>query len=369
MEGVIISSVIFPAGFITFFILYEKNKKKLIHFQNLAKICQDELNALTGDFSAFDSGKEYISNKHYYSYDLDIFGDNSIFKSLNRTVTNFGKKTLADLLTNPNTNKDNILNLQESIKELSTNTELSMQFRAIGMETKDKTNDKQNILDLVNSEDLIYSSKWRKINMYLIPSINILLIIICALGKIPFSLVLLSSIFLFLISGYNIRKINQFHLSIGKKNRILQKYYKLLRLIEKTQPNSKILKEIKDNTSTSEKDAHKELKRLSFLIGALDNRLNFMLGTILNIVFLHDFHIILRIEKWKKHNKKNINLWFNSIGKMDALCSMATYAFNNENHIYPIPTDDCIINTTNMGHPLIPEKSRVNNNISINNIK
>jgi len=368
LEAVIITSILFPTCFIFIFLLYEKNKKKLIYFQHLVKIYQDELNALIGDYSAFDSGKEFISNQHYYSYDLDIFGENSLFKSINRTVTSYGKKILADFLLKPNTNKDDILNFQESIKELSQDPETAMKFRATGMETNDKTNDKQHILDWVNSEDLISSSRWRKISMYIIPSINILLITLCALGHISFNLILLLATLLFLISGYNVRKINRLHNNISKKNRILQKYYKLLGIIEKLKPKTKILKEIKENISNNN-DAHKEFKKLSSLIGALDNRLNIMLGVILNILFLYDFHIIYRMEKWKKNNKENIWRWFNSIGNMDALCSMSTYAFNNSNHIYPTPTDDYILNTTDMGHPLISEETRINNNISIEKIK
>lgn len=369
MQAVIVSSIIFPSAFIALFVLYEKNKKKLNYFTNLNKICKNELKALEGDLSAFDSGKEFISNKHYYSYDLDIFGHNSIFSSINRTVTHYGKNTLAKYLLEPNTESQNILHFQESIKELSQKPDFFMHFRALGMETKDKTEDKQNILNWIYSPDIIYSSKWKKAVRYIIPTINITLITICSLGIIPFSLVLLSSVALFLISGYNIRKINSFHLSLGKKNRILQKYHKLLCVIEDIETDNNILKEIKENTSYKNSISHKELKRLSFLIGALDNRLNLMLGAILNIVFLHDFHVIYSMEKWKKENKNNITKWFNAIGKMDALCSMATYAFNNPNHSYPTPTEDCIIDATDMGHTLIPERNRINNSIFINHIK
>lgn len=369
MQAVITISIIFPTAFITLFVFYEKNKKKLNYYNNLNKICQDETKALQGDFSAFDPGEEYISSKHYFSYDLDIFGHNSIFSSLNRTSTLYGKNTLADYLLKPNTNTTNIIDFQESIKELSLNPDFLMHFRAKGMETNDKTEDKDNILNWINSEDIIYSSKWKKAVRFIIPTINIALITICSLGIIPFSIVLLSSISLFLISGYNIKKINSFHMSIGKKNKSLQKYYKLLHIIEDTQTKSKILKEIKEDTSHNKSVSHKELKQLSFLIGTLDNRLNLMLGSILNIVFLHDFHVIYSMEKWKHKNKDNITRWFNAIGKMDALCSMATYAFNNTNHTFPTPTEECILDATDMGHTLIPETNRVNNSIFINHIK
>lgn len=369
IEAIITISLLFPTAFIAVFILYEKNKRKLSYFKKLAQICQDELNAINGDFSAFDSGKEFISNKHYYSYDLDIFGENSIFKSLNRTVTNYGKTILANYLTTPNTNKDEITNLQKSIKELSLNPESALKFRATGMETEDAANDKQAIQEWANSDNFVSSSQWRKTSMYIIPAINIALITLCSFGYLSFNLVILFATLLFLISGYNIRRINKIHNNISKKNKTLQKYHKLLNIIGNQEAKTPLIMGIKEDIKSKNDNAHKELKKLSSLISALDNRLNIMLGVILNIIFLYDFHILYRMEKWKNHNKTNIPKWFNAIGKMDALYSMSTYAYNNPNHIYPTPGNECILNATEMGHPLIPDSARINNNISITQTK
>ncbi len=369
IQAVTIVSLIFTSTFITLFVVYEKKKRELNYYINLSKICSDELKSFKGNFSSFDHGEEFIFSNHYYSYDLDIFGENSIFSSINRTVTNFGKNILSKYLLEPNTKKQKILNFQESIKELSETPDFLMHFRATGMETNDKMEDRQNIVSWINSPNIISSSVWKKTARIIIPSINTTLIVVSLLGIIPFSLVFLSSIILFLISGYNLKKINTFHNSICRKNRVLQKYYKLLYHIENIEAKSVILKDIKENVILYNSCSHKELKKLSHLMGCLDNRLNIMMGVILNIIFLYDFHIIYYMEKWKNKHKHNVFKWFDAIGQIDALCSMATYAFNNENYIYPIPSEKFILDASNMGHTLIPEKSRVNNSIFIDHIK
>lgn len=51
------------------------------------EINEQELRAIQYDFSDFDSGNEYIDPAHLYTYDLDVFGDYSLFQYINRTST------------------------------------------------------------------------------------------------------------------------------------------------------------------------------------------------------------------------------------------------------------------------------------------
>ena len=60
------------------------------------EINQQELRALQYDFSDFDNGKEYIDPSHLYTFDLDIFGEHSLFQYINRTSTPIGKQRLAN---------------------------------------------------------------------------------------------------------------------------------------------------------------------------------------------------------------------------------------------------------------------------------
>ena len=63
------------------------------------EINEQELRAIQYDFSDFDSGNEYIDPAHLYTYDLDVFGDYSLFQYINRTSTPVGKQHLADWLS------------------------------------------------------------------------------------------------------------------------------------------------------------------------------------------------------------------------------------------------------------------------------
>ena len=97
------------------------------------EINEQELRAIQYDFSDFDSGNEYIDPAHLYTYDLDVFGDYSLFQYINRTSTPVGKQHLADWFNAHLELKESIEQRQEAIRELSTDLEYRQQIRLFGL--------------------------------------------------------------------------------------------------------------------------------------------------------------------------------------------------------------------------------------------
>ena len=79
--------------------LDDKNKEKIEHLSALLKVYQDEIKALEGDFSPFETGDSYQNPQHPYSFDLDVFGKSSLFNRICRTITSGGSEALARNLT------------------------------------------------------------------------------------------------------------------------------------------------------------------------------------------------------------------------------------------------------------------------------
>jgi hypothetical protein len=116
--GVSVLAVVF---LLFFFLLkkYSSQTEKKEYYRNLAEINKHEASALSGDLSFFDGGDKYINTGHHFSYDIDLFGKNSLFRYLNRTVTGFGRDLLADWLSNPYKLVDNLDKRQATIAELA----------------------------------------------------------------------------------------------------------------------------------------------------------------------------------------------------------------------------------------------------------
>ena len=123
------------------FAIFTKEDSKVLGrlklYDSIIECCNIELDYLSGNFSKLDRGDRYISSTHPYSHDLDIFGEESLFCSLNRTVTGTGTDRLASLLTQETPdNPEVIIERQNSTLELKERPEWILLLRATGMNNR-----------------------------------------------------------------------------------------------------------------------------------------------------------------------------------------------------------------------------------------
>ncbi len=112
---------------------FSDHSKRKEFLRNLILINQNEAEALSGNFSAFDEGSSYIDIRHDFSFDVDLFGASSLFQYLNRTVTGYGRDILAGWLSDPFKLAGNFAQRQEAISELASKDKWRHQFMASGM--------------------------------------------------------------------------------------------------------------------------------------------------------------------------------------------------------------------------------------------
>jgi len=281
--------------FLFLVLLNVRYQQKIILLTNLVKINENELKALSGDYSVFPAGMEYLDYDHPFTYDLDIFGEASVFQSLNRTCTKGGADRLAGFLKNPLLNIQSILNRQQAINELSAKLDWRQIFQATGnivLENEEETGGHffswfrvksklkrdadfhQEIMDWVNSAYYFSKMKILPFLLIVLPLIAGTALIFTIMGLFSFMGLVLVVLFLSAVVGFFNKKITDEHTRIGRKVKILDKYEKLLKLIENESFSSEDLKELITHNYKGGRKPSAELKKLKNLAGMLDNRLN-----------------------------------------------------------------------------------------------
>ena len=365
-----------------------QNEKKISHLKALIEINKNEIEAISGNISVFKSGKEYIDYNHTFSYDLDIFGEGSIYQSLNRTCTRGGADKLSNSLKNSLQEKQQITQRQNAIKELSEKNNWRQNFQATG-NTVLETNEEQSsssswfsknnsnfkndysfheeIINWVNLPFHFITIKILPFLLFLLPSIALLLLSLTILGIFPFMGLVVYALSMLVFVGYYVKKITFIHSRIGKKVNILEKYGKLLKLIESEEFKSEFLLNLVYSTKNSDKKASVELNNLKKLVKSLDNRLNILFAFFANAFLLWDLQVVFRLEKWRKNHQGSIEKWFSAIYEFDSLSSMATFSFNNPKFIFPeINEGDFSLKIKQGGHPLLSENVRIDNDFDMN---
>lgn len=336
------------------------------YYSNLVTINANEIKCLQGDYSSFDPGIRYIDHEHDFSHDMDIFGKKSLFQYIDRTCSDTGSSVLAGWLGDPYSLSPLFRVRSEAIRELSGMTEWRQRFSATGMMNPLSPEDKKRMTRWLSEEPVFRNSRTIGLLALILPSITVILMITAISGIIGFSPFILSFLINLLILSLGLKKINRVHSLVSRQYGSLNTLSGLLEHFGKTEFASGYLGDLQAQLAGGKIKALGEIGRLATIIRYFDMRLNMVAGVMLNGIFLWDYHSVLKLEKWKRDVKELVPLWFETLGVVDGLISVANFAFNNPGYAYPeMVVDGEFFSATGMGHPLIMSDRRVPNDFSI----
>ena len=148
----------------------------------------------------------------------------------------------------------------------------------------------------------------------------------------------------------------------------MHRYSRTLDCITERNWESQYIKAFLRDLHSGQKDDSKSrvLIELKMIIDLLDYRLNMIVSIILNIGLLWDIRVIRKLARWRNKNIGKTTAIFIAIGKFEALISLANWAFNHPNYIYPTVDDDHFhLSAQDVQHPLIPSAQSVANNLEV----
>ena len=351
-------AVVAMIAFVFLLVLYSKAQQKLQLFKTLRELNEKELQLVTTWQSAFEDGNEFVDDKHDYTSDLDVFGPSSIFQHINRTGTFSGKHRLADVLRNPLQESAAILSTQEALKVLTPELEFRQQLTANAVLAKEEESDRREIAAWLEMPFHFLQNKLVNIAIWVSPVLVTGAIILEIVTGHYFPLVILIMLN-WLLLGSSQKKIMAQYVLISHKESILDKFSILLHLIKNGAFKQSTLLQAQQNIA---KEADVALRQLSRVSSAFDQRLNLLVGIVLNSLMLYDLHCVLRLERWKLQHKTHITKWFDVITQLEVWNSMATYAFNHPQFSWPEPQQEGrLLEAAALGHPLIPAGECIKN--------
>ena len=325
-----------------------------------------ELKYLDQDIEGLDSGADFADPTNFFTSDLDVFGEYSIFQAINRTATTAGRSKLAAWLSNSLLDKNEIIARQQAIAELSSRSDFRQYFQAIGQLDKDS------LVDLSQISAWVATTSWLKNKTILIPVLYIAPVItigsILAAIFIPtFSASIPEAlcVLMLIITGLYLKLLNNVHKQLGTMIQAFSKYARLLDLVKKQQFSSPKMNQISQTFFGNGHHAAKAFGALSKLLSSFDQRANLLVAIVLNALYLRDLQLLIRLEKWKANYDIHIQKWVEATTEIDALNSLANFSYNHPEFIFPVVSDTVLVNAQAIGHPLIPANSRVDNDFTI----
>jgi hypothetical protein len=94
-------------------------------------------------------------------------------------------------------------------------------------------------------------------------------------------------------------------------------------------------------------------------------RYNPLLGFALNFLLPWDVYFAYRLQQCKKQLQTILPLWLDTWYELEALNSLANFAWLNPDNVFPEFSDEPCFITRQIGHPLIPHAERVLNDYTV----
>ncbi len=361
--------------FLYFYIrnLDTKNDRKIADALALKLVYEKEVAYQTGDYTKFDAGERYLQPTHPFTFDLDVFGQGSLFQRINRTISSGGSDYLAESLSGkweslPTT--ELLKHIEQRVKaigELAKNEPFLSQFKAQGAEKPIDTAAVKEAFGSIHALQIpsYFGNPTFRTLLYA-NLVGFYLSIFLSIGNfVPAFLPLWWGIFNFFLATFCTHKyIKLVNEAISKLKDQVRGYVNMASLIEKQSFTATHLCELKVNLS----GAMASFGQLERILQKIDNRSNEIGIVLFNCFGLLDITIIRHFLRWQRTYEPITDQWIGASSIFDALVSMATFRLNEDKaeEATVVGDNEVSYKARSIYHPFLGEKA-VRNNFDIQN--
>ena len=346
-------------------VLMDVNNNAAIKQQEyLVEVIETEILSLDHNFTG-NTGTIYSSPDHPYSADLDIFGHASLYQYINRSSSEMGDAQLAGWLSGP-AGITEIRERQDAIRELAGIPEWREKLQAYALAAKIQASTQDRLQNWFNEKNRFLDNRYWSMISLAVPAVVVTVILLNILGIVDTPLrnycLLASGILALYIAG----KVTPLHQQVSRMADEMDVFAGSIRLIEQTRFKNEYLCRLQQQLIYEQGSASQSLRSLNRVLERLDLRLNIVVFIPLAVLFQWDLQQALALERWKRTHHSEVLGWFNTLGTLEALSTLATLQFNHPQWVFPVFTEGTFfIEGKEMGHPLIAPERRVTNPVNI----
>ena len=350
-----------------------KNGERMARIERLRKAYQNETAALGGDFSAFDDGQRYVDAHHPFTYDLDIFGRESLFQRINRTVTTEGTENLAARLQSVDTFPSiaAISLCRDAVSELSAHGDGAeaeamrrwrMRFMAFGVDGKIDTTVVLRELPYIGK--VVFPSWFQhaglKVLLWAMVAGFLLSIALAVEGLLPAAVPIVWLFFNFGITqNLAQRRLRAIQSAVLSLHGDLQPLMRLVRHIQSVTFHSEVAKRNAETIG----QATDSLERLTDIVGTMVLRGHGLYLFLSDSILMRGMFLAIKFAAWQRSASNKIEALVAAVAELDAIVSMGE--LRSEGRAEVVDEGQVVFRAKGLGHPFLAEKA-VTNDFVIN---
>jgi hypothetical protein len=382
-QGFTVAWALIPiAAFAGLIVFHEHLLRRLDRHRRAVRYYERALARLDGNWPGTgEGGERYIDPSHPYSQDLDLFGKGSLFELISTARSHVGEDTLAQWLLAP-AGLETVRARQQSVDELRSRLDLREDLAIVAEEAR-------------TGVDPVALASWGEApgptgaalplgRMRLQISALALLGTAAAaalIARLGYSanLVHLSENTAAMLRDFVLVAVavNGWYLysrravygaivtAVESAADELKLLSEVLVRLEKESFRTPMLAALRVSLDAEGEPPSMRLAQLNRLMEYIDSRDNFLVK-IAEVFILWTPYWAVRVEAWRRKSGAAVRRWLEAIGEAEALCSLASHAFEHPGDCFPeLAAGDPFLEADGASHPLLPEDRAVRNSVRI----
>jgi len=338
---------------------HEVEVRIAIHERHIKRIRGEEL-------THANDGRAHLPPDHPYASDIDLVGPSSLFQRIDVSQTAEGEAALARALSAP-ASLEVIHARQAAVRELATKPDFreELELRGAVHQKRGVKLDHYPFMALLDMPRVFAARRWLK------PLAGALLCCTAASfvlshvglldGRVPWLCVFAQGVLLWRLSGPVHATLDLITARLG----FAQAYEHMLRLLEQERWQAPHLNALRTGLDVNGQAPSTQMARLARYEGYGQLRTQGPVYLVVNVLTLWDLFVLERIERFVDDVGPTCERWFQAIGEVECLSSLATL-----HHVDPDTSFPTLVSQAQgllaegLVHPLIPVGSRIANNLS-----
>ena len=307
------------------------------------------------------NGEQFDVAGHIYAADLDLFGRDSLYAMLCAARTQMGENKLAQWLLAPadvNVIRERQAGIADLRNRLDWREALSIDGEppriALGPEKLKEWAQAPNQL----GRSLI---RWAA---PLLCGLAVVAALVWAVWGVIFPL--LAVLLVEIAVAYRLKDAIQAAVAaVESTYEDLKGIAGLMQRIEAERFDAPPLRALTRKLSTRSLTASAAIAKLGTIVNFVEARRNPLLAPLL-LLLMYPLQAALAAERWRGEHRSVIGSWLDVLGEIEALASLARYAYEHPKDPFPEFIDGAAaFRATALGHPLIPAAACVRNDIDL----
>jgi hypothetical protein len=319
------------------------------------------------------SSARFVSADHPFARDLDVFGRASLMQLVDATETTFGEEHLAHLLSleDPGPWPEDASSRQTAVRDLASRTAFREAVATSAGILAGERASPAPLIAWAEANDGI--PRWLVCLAWAVPPL-------VAAGALIGSAFGLSAPTIALVAALVAagavaagRRVAPMLESVSTRESSATRWRATLTAVEREPFEAPLLAALRARLAgradgapeARERPASEEVAALERIVGFADARRNEVFRLLVGPLLMWDVHCAIALLRWRRRAGTRLRGWLDAIGEVEALASLAAFAFERPDFVWPELLAEPEIDAQGLAHPLIADDRRVGNDVRL----